>query len=265
MTLANQNTNVLDHEWYLLKQIFPPIERLCAPIEGTEAVRLAECLGLDTRKYQITNHDGDAIEKDFTPLESRIPDEERFRDAAKLTLRCRHCRESFTFEGIIKSREHVSAKGIVCGNAKCAATLSIPSIAAQLECQLRRQTNLYYEGWLVCSNCGNRTRQMSVRGKRCLGPQGTLQDCGGREMDYEYQAKKLYNQLLYYQTLFDIEKAKALSMDDGDIKVLADLNKQRFDTLDGVVEKYLKKCGRRWVSMDTIFSFCLPVTSEKAS
>lgn len=42
-----------DIEFYLLKQIFPPIERLCAPIPGTDAVRLAECLGLDVRKYQI--------------------------------------------------------------------------------------------------------------------------------------------------------------------------------------------------------------------
>lgn len=224
-------------------------------------MRLAECLGLDTRKYQITNHD-DAIEKDLTPLESTISDEERFRDAARLTLRCRLCRETFTFEGIIKSREHVTAKGIVCSNVKCAATLSAPSVAAQLECQLRRQTNLYYEGWLVCSNpqCGNRTRQLSVRGKRCLGPQGILRGCEGK-MGYEYSAKRLYNQLLYYQTLFDL--AKARSMNDSDINASAVMNEERFDTFGGVVEKYLKNCGRRWVSMDNIFSFYKPVTSEK--
>lgn len=32
-----------DVEFYLAKQIFPPIERLCAPIPGTDPVRLAEC------------------------------------------------------------------------------------------------------------------------------------------------------------------------------------------------------------------------------
>src|SRR5690349_3974194 len=44
-----------DIEYYLYKQIFPPIERLCAPIPGTDSVRLAECLGLDARKYAISS------------------------------------------------------------------------------------------------------------------------------------------------------------------------------------------------------------------
>ncbi|RPB23617.1 hypothetical protein L211DRAFT_825151 [Terfezia boudieri ATCC MYA-4762] len=253
-----------DHEWYLIKQIFPPIERLCAPIEGTDAVRLAECLGLDIRKYQITNHDGDAVEKDLTPLESTIPDEERYRDAAQLTLKCRQCKEAFTFEGINKSREQVSAEGIVCSNPKCSVTLSVTSIVAQLEHQLRQQTTLYYEGWLVCSDaeCGNRTRQMSVYGKRCLGPQGLARGCTGK-MGYEYTAKKLSNQLLYYQTLFDVAKAKdkAVGKNAEEVKVLSDLNKHRFEIIGKVVEKYLDKCGRRWVSMDNIFSFCVPAVT----
>ena len=37
-----------DFEYYLSQQIFPPIERLCAPIEGTDRARLAECLGKST-------------------------------------------------------------------------------------------------------------------------------------------------------------------------------------------------------------------------
>lgn len=253
-----------DHEWYLIKQIFPPIERLCAPIEGTDTMRLAECLGLDTRKYQITNHNGDAVEKDLTPLESTISDEERFRDAAQLTLKCRQCKERFTFEGINKSREQVSAEGIVCSNPKCSITLSVTSIVAQLEHQLRQQTTLYYEGWLVCSDadCGNRTRQMSVYGKRCLGPQGLAKGCTGK-MNYEYTAKRLSNQLLYYQTLFDVAKAKdkATGKNAEEVKVLADLNKHRFEAIRRVVEKYLDKCGRRWVSMDNIFSFCMPAVT----
>lgn len=82
-------------------------------------------------------------------------------------------------------------------------------------------------------------------------------------MNYEYSAKSLYNQLLYYKTLFDLAKAK--SGNDDNIQALAVMNEERFETLVGVVEKYLKKCGRRWVSMDSIFSFCVPVTSEKAA
>ncbi|KAF3922788.1 hypothetical protein AA313_de0204870 [Arthrobotrys entomopaga] len=40
-----------DPEWYLLKQIFPPVERLCGPIDGTDAIRLAECLGKCIQKF----------------------------------------------------------------------------------------------------------------------------------------------------------------------------------------------------------------------
>jgi hypothetical protein len=32
-------------------QVHPVVSRLCAPIEGTDAARLADCLGLDTAKY----------------------------------------------------------------------------------------------------------------------------------------------------------------------------------------------------------------------
>ena len=32
-------------------QVHPVVSRLCAPIEGTDAARLADCLGLDPAKY----------------------------------------------------------------------------------------------------------------------------------------------------------------------------------------------------------------------
>jgi DNA polymerase alpha subunit A len=34
---------------------------------------------------------------------------------------------------------------------------------------------------------------------------------------------------------------------------LAEHNRVRFGTLEGVVKKYLDKCGRQWVAMDTLF------------
>lgn len=40
----------VDIEWYLTQQILPPISRLCEPIEGTSAIILSQCLGLDTSR-----------------------------------------------------------------------------------------------------------------------------------------------------------------------------------------------------------------------
>lgn len=255
-----------DIEYYLYKQIFPPIERLCAPIPGTDSVRLAECLGLDTRKYQIsTSNSSHQQNKEIFPLESQIPDNIRFRDAVRLNLWCRNCHQTSAFEGICDSPGMCSPKGIECGNAECRQLLSTLSIVAQLESQIRAQTSQYYEGWLVCDDpsCGNRTRQMSVYGHRCLGPQGRAEGCLGR-MAYEYSDKRLYNQLLYFASLWDVERCKQKAKTEKQyaelsdrITVLAEGNRERFGIVRGVVDAYLRKCGRQWVEMDRLFGFAL--------
>lgn len=265
-----------DVEWYLYKQIFPPVERLCANIPGTDTVRLADCLGLDARKYSINNNNSAGNnEAEIHPLESQIDDSVRFKDSTRLTLRCRSCKAMFGFEGILNSTENCSPFGIIC---RCGTTLSTLSIMTQLEHQIRQETCKYYEGWLVCDDqaCGNRTRQMSVYGHRCLGPKGLAQGCLGK-MRYEYTEKMMYNQLLYFSSLFDVDKAKsnARGTEKGKasstfyllkgicdtetnmkielVSALAEHNRVKFGTLKSVVEKYLDKCGRQWVAMDSLF------------
>ena len=197
-----------DVEWYLYKQIFPPVERLCANIAGTDAMHLAECLGLDVRKYTFSNNTSvGGGEQEIMPLESQIEDSVRFQNATRLTLRCRVCRGSSGFEGLLGSLDSITAGGIAC---RCGAVLSNLSVVAQLEHAIRQETAKYYEGWLICDDqaCGNRTRQMSVYGTRCLGPRGWARGCRG-VMGYEYGEKAIYNQLLYFASLFDVEKAKS--------------------------------------------------------
>ena len=253
-----------DVEYYLYKQIFPPIERLCAPIPGTDSVRLAECLGLDVRKYQISTNTGNERQNsEIFPLESQIPDSVRFQDSARLRLRCGHCKDVSVFEGLCDSTGIATPDGILCSNAECQKPFTNMSIIMQLDSQIRAQTCAYYEGWLVCddSSCGNRTRQMSVYGHRCLGPNGRAEGCLGR-MAFEYSEKKLYNQLLYYATIFDVEKAKNKARSDKEytnskdrIVILAEANKERFENIKALVDGYLKKCGRQWVEMDALFGF----------
>lgn len=260
-----------DIEYYLHKQIFPPIERLCAPIPGTDSVRLAECLGLDARKYAISTNTSSNVGNEIFPLESQIPDSLRFKDAARFTLRCRECKAVSVFGGLIESTDQITPSGIVCTDNTCGAQFSTISIIAQLEAQIREQTSQYYEGWLVCNDetCGKRTRQMSVYGTRCLGPMGRADgQCRGW-MRYEYTEKQLYNQLLYFASLFDSDKVK-MGLKDGKIKleesdkekkdrimILAETNRERFGVIKGVTDAYLKKCGRQWVEMDTLFGYAL--------
>ncbi|KAI6251126.1 hypothetical protein HI914_00636 [Erysiphe necator] len=243
-----------DVEWYLYKQIFPPVERLCANISGTDTIRLADCLGLDVRKYQINNSTSNySKDSEICPLESQIDDEVRFRDACRLTFCCKKCKSRFKFEGIQGSLNNCSPSGISCS---CGYNLSYLSLMAQLEHQIRQQASRYYQGWLICDDqaCGIRTRQMCVYGHRCLGPQALGRGCLGK-MRYEYTEKMIYNQLLYFASLFDVEKAKANSQESDKelVSALAEHNRTRFSKLKEVVDNYLDKCGRQWVAMDSLF------------
>ncbi|KAK4226078.1 putative DNA polymerase alpha catalytic subunit [Podospora fimiseda] len=255
----------IDVEWYIGKQIFPPVERLCANITGTSTEQIADALGLDVRRYANNSFNvgaGGNKDMEIHPLESQIPDAVRFADCARLSLRCRVCKTSNPFEGLLGSTDRVTPAGLSCPNPDCGATLSTLSIVAQVETAVREQTAKYYEAWLVCddSSCGNRTRQMSVYGSRCLGPKGLGRDCLGR-MRYEFGERDMYNQLVYFASLWDVDKAKskasAAAGSDGEQKdkvlALAEHNRVRFGTVKGVVDKYLDKCGRQWVAMDTLF------------
>lgn len=53
----------------------------------------------------------------------------------------------------------------------------------------------------------------------------------------------------------DVAMIMGLAEMDG----LAEMNRLRFKVISKAVEGYLDKCGRQWVSMGSIFSFCTPV------
>jgi DNA polymerase alpha subunit A len=267
-----------DIDYYLHKQILPPVERLCAPISGTDVTQLADCLGLDTSKYRVSSvGNGVSQDHEIQPLESQIPDAVRFKDASPLTLHCRSCRAASVFRGVVPpqpgspeesiTQAAVTHEGLTCPNESCKTVIANLSVAAQLEAQIRQHIARYYSAWLICDDpsCGLRTKQMSVYGHRCLGPKGTGLGCLGR-MHFEYTEKMLYNQLLYLAKMFDVDKAKrdiekmstagaAGGMEK--VKVLVEVNRERFGTLEGVVKGYLEKNGRQWVQMDSLFAFAL--------
>ena len=256
-----------DIDYYLHKQILPPVERLCAPISGTNITLLAACLGLDTSKYRVsTSTSGAQQETEIHPLESQIPDSVRFQSCTPLWLRCRACTTAFPFDGVASPlTKEITHDGLQCANTACSAVLPTLSVVAQLESSIRRLLAAYYAGHLVCDDaaCGTRTRSISVYGHRCLGPKGLAKDCLGK-MHYAVREKDVWNQLLYFQSLFDVDrvgKGDDAVRVEGEtkqrMKILAEVNRERFGTLKGVVEGWLERNGRQWVQMDSLFSFAL--------
>lgn len=288
--LAKDSGLVPDVEYYLHKQILPPVERLCAPIPGTNVTLLAECLGLDTSKYKVSSSSAAAEQSnEITTLESQIPDHIRFKDCEPLNLLCLGCKHHFEYRGInytppsdgeepLTPHALLSNNGLTCPRQNCHKLMSTLTLSAQLETQIRRHTARYYSAWLVCDDpaCGTRTRQMSVYGHRCLGPKGLAYGCSGR-MSFEFTEKALYNQLLYLQNLFDMDKGVeklekqpsslvgpgAVKGEDagGDgrekVRIQAGLNRERFAVCGEVVRGYLERSGWGWVSMDSLFGYAL--------
>ncbi|KAI6101196.1 hypothetical protein F5141DRAFT_1190185 [Pisolithus sp. B1] len=237
----------IDYEHYLANQILPPIERLCDPIEGTDRTRLAECLGLDPSRYRTSGGGGGGSE--FTTLDSQVPDSVRFKDCQPFFIRCGGCKGEGEFRPIWE-REHSGPACLACGSQYTTASLQI-----QLEVQIRAHIARYYLGWLLCddSTCANRTRSMGVYGRRCL-----RSGCRGA-MRFEYSDADLYNQLRYFRSLFDGDKAKKAALGStklGEVNEIAD-NKtcqQFFEDMNTTVDKYLEQCGRRWVDLGALFS-----------
>ncbi|HIE82510.1 MAG TPA: hypothetical protein EYQ00_01080, partial [Dehalococcoidia bacterium] len=42
----------IDIHYYLAQQLHPVVSRLCDPLDGTDASRIAQCLGLDPEQYR---------------------------------------------------------------------------------------------------------------------------------------------------------------------------------------------------------------------
>ena len=250
-----------DIEWYLAKQLFPPIERLCAPIAGTDAGQLAECLGLDARKYALgVSGRAESGIQDLAPLESQLPDEVRYKDCPRLQLTCLACRHMFPFLGLKESAACVTPNGVVCPAEGCGKVFRTLTLVAQTEHAIRKLASEYYDGWLVCDDpsCGVRTRQMSVYGHRCLGPSGLARGCLGR-MGWERSGRSVGSTLGFWKGCWDVEKGvEGLKGEQAEkVEALAGWNRERFGTVRAVVEGYVKRCGWVWVQMDEVFGFAL--------
>lgn len=262
--LVKNSTLKPDPNYYLEKQIFAPVERLVERIEGIDIVRLAKSLGLEHRSRQLNHSSNGNNFGILQPLESTISDSERFKNAEHLYLGCK-CGAYFRFGGITASHDYLMTfNGVQC--KKCGNQIPTLGVSSQLEHRIRSFISKYYQGVVVCddSTCGMVTKQISVYGKRCLS-----QGCKG-VMRYKYSDKELYNQLLYFDSLFDVNKNKMQSlrplydsedksqppaMIKGQIDALSEQNRENFEIFKSVVQKYLSDCGRRYVDMGSMFDF----------
>ncbi|KAI8375408.1 DNA polymerase family B-domain-containing protein [Choanephora cucurbitarum] len=246
-----KNNMQLDIEWYLHQQVHPPLARLCSPIDGTDPALLAQCLGLDPKRFNIMHtYQGDNNDAEFATLDSLISDAERFKSSERLKLTCGACGErDIVFESIARPTQgNTFESGFNC--TKCHLTININSVRVQVTLAIRKHIQRYYEGWYVCDDvtCNNRTRMLSVFGRRCM-----VENCRG-SMKREYTDKELYTQILYLSTLFNPMKTRDKYNDSVQVESLINKHFRELESIQSIAEKYLDRSSYRHVDLSKLLS-----------
>lgn len=188
---------VIDYDWYLNVQIFPPISRLLCVIEGIDNQTIADCLGIE-KKYFSTTSDRDSFEEYFT-LNSQLNDQERFKYCQRFLLPCKFCSTTLEIETPAVKHDKSYKPCFYC--TSCNSLQPSGYVAITLVKQAREHIKLYYMNYMVCDDpsCQHRTRQVSVESELCS-------KCGGGTNKLEYSDSDLYNQLLFYSYAFDVDR-----------------------------------------------------------
>lgn len=256
----------IDLEYYLSLQVLPPIERLCDSIEGTDRARLAECLGLDVRRYTQANARDESAAQGgaFAPLDSQLTPEQRYAKCDRLRFRCPSCNMLTQFDGLLSAlaKDQLVAGpavaaappasvGLCCSG--CRRTLGLPILAVQLNKLMSRHINRYYQGWRVCTDsaCGLRCRLQGVYMMRCRAA-----GCPGTTVE-EYNDKDLYTQLSYYQHLFDLDAAAAAPEAQalpGALLQLRMRHARLAKCLYTTADRMLARSARRYVDLGSLFA-----------
>ena len=109
----------VDLHYYLTQQLHPVISRLCAPIEGTDAARLADCLGLDASKFAARNVGADDDDMNANRYAAcSLDDDAMYEKCEPLKLFASDGKTEFTFPGV---------RDILLGKISCADALKPPS------------------------------------------------------------------------------------------------------------------------------------------
>ncbi|XP_027078338.2 DNA polymerase alpha catalytic subunit [Coffea arabica] len=264
---------IIDIDYYLAQQIHPVVSRLCAPIQGTSPARLADCLGLDSSKFQSkTNEAGSS---DSSSLLLCVgDDEERYRGCEPLVLSCPSCSSSFDcpplFSSLCSLISQKPADSQAPGNfwlkLRCQlcsvegdqGRISPAMIANQVKKQAEGFILAYYQSWMMCDDetCKYTTRSLNLR---LIGDcdRGTVcpnyPRCNGRLLR-KYSEADLYKQLAYFCHILDtvrcVDKIEA-GMKNQLEKELA-VVRPLVELAASTAQSLRDRCAYGWVQMESL-------------
>lgn len=201
LEVAKRPELTIDGHYYLEHQVHPVVSRLCDPIDGTDAARIAECLGIDASHFrQAMRRDED---DDATLLgvaeESEL---EKYRDCEELKFPCRGCGSENKICTVQDSTGLVLEN---CPGCNLSPLDNVAYVRNQLTQAVRRHVQRYYEGWHVCEDpaCAMRTRQTPLI---LNGGQPVCPACRRSMLRPEFSERSIYRQLGFYQHCVNRDK-----------------------------------------------------------
>uniref|UniRef100_A0A0D9YHY1 DNA polymerase n=1 Tax=Oryza glumipatula TaxID=40148 RepID=A0A0D9YHY1_9ORYZ len=223
----NPDKWMIDIDYYLSQQIHPVVSRLCASIQGTSPARLAECLGLDSSKFQSRLTESDNQDTSSTLLSVIDDEDERYRGCEPLRLSCPSCSTTFdcppvssliigSSSGNVSNPNEGNDASINfwrrmrcprCPDDTDESRVSPAVLANQMKRQADSFINLYYKGLLMCDDEGCKYSTHSVN-LRVMGDseRGTIcpnyPRCNGH-LVRQYTEADLYRQLSYFCYVVD--------------------------------------------------------------
>ena len=109
-----------DVDWYIMQQLMPPITRLIQHIDGIEIDFVAQCLGVDPKKYKYHSstisgdvEEGQAAAIPQAVLKSETQRSLADRSIARLTVQCPFCSKQNEIKGIFQDNAR-TISGIIC-------------------------------------------------------------------------------------------------------------------------------------------------------
>ncbi|KAK4326034.1 hypothetical protein Pmani_003411 [Petrolisthes manimaculis] len=250
----------IDKNFYLAQQIHPVVSRLCDPIEGTDAARIAECLGLDPSGYRVSKQYGEGEEDDM--LANQISDEERYRSCDRFTFQCPNtdiqCETIITMDSAfcgVGTGSNLDPALQTCPNPKCKFPIfsrTVP-ILNKLRLDIRNYILKYYNGWLICEDpgCNNRTRRIPLRFSRGFP---ICNSCERGVLLREYTESQLYKQLCFYEYIFDFHKACQKNKNE---RIRDENLRKAYNILHTEVQRTLKQNAYSEVNLSKLFASLL--------
>lgn len=214
----------IDKEYYLVQQVHPVVARLCAPIEGSDAARLADCLGLDASKYRgsstVAGAEGEDLREEALMVVGSVLDSnEHYKNCTPLVLKAPNG-TTFELKGVREMLKEDLPESCFLTPPDAVGdptqALTGPQLANQIMLRSRELITQYYQGWMASDDEVNpwKTRDPIMRPPE--GPRGTMAHPNPKVtavLSRCISEQTLYNQLSYYHRLVDVEGALSTVVD----------------------------------------------------